>query len=344
MNSNRALVIACITAAVVLVLLLIPGVLVYPGQDAVVAKDMAALTGAARETNKELRRQISGLEEVLQTGVCVDEGQLVPMESGKLSADAQSALPSPAPARVAPQAGALPDANASVGSVGDLIDAATVVVVQVDEDGNASMGTGFFVAPGRVVTNAHVVGGANDSPVAIFSKSIGKLDARVVAKGTPRDQGGTDLAVLEVNAPPDTPFLSFSDAVRGSEVIAAGFPGIVTSSDPENIKALQSGGASSPITAPFVDRGVLGQVQRESDGNLWLYHTAFIDKGNSGGALLDTCGRAVGVNTLVVTRGQDSQPTYARLGKAYSRESVLEFFKAHSIEPPRTVTERCAGS
>jgi S1-C subfamily serine protease len=81
-------------------------------------------------------------------------------------------------------------------------------------------GTGFVVAPGRVVTNAHVVAGVDEPTVRVAGLGFG-VRATVV-HFDPR----LDLAVL--SAPDlDAPSLSFSDesSDRGDPAVVVGFPG-----------------------------------------------------------------------------------------------------------------------
>ncbi len=148
--------------------------------------------------------------------------------------------------------------------------------------GSRSQGSGFvYDDQGRVITNQHVVAGA-DSIAVTFSNGA-TYDATVVGSDP-----STDLAVLDVDAPVSVlkPLsLGNSGAVEvGDGVIAIGSPfgldqtvtiGIVSALDRE-------------ITSP---NGFAIDNALQTD--------AAINQGNSGGPLLDLSGRVIGVNSQI---------------------------------------------
>ncbi len=161
-----------------------------------------------------------------------------------------------------------------------------VVYVQA---GNGS-GSGFVVGTdGSIVTNDHVVQGADGNVSVRFTENGDPLPARVV--GT---DPSTDLAVLDVDASKVEggvkPLqLGESDSLRpGEPAIAIGSPfglqGTVTSGI---VSAL-----GREIQAPngFTISGVI-----QTD--------AAINPGNSGGPLLDGDGRVIGVNSQIASNG-----------------------------------------
>ncbi len=145
-------------------------------------------------------------------------------------------------------------------------------------------GTGFVIsADGVVVTNNHVVQGANGNIEVTFTDGTSKT-AKVL--GT---SGDNDLAVLKV----DATGLAFaklgnSDETQvGDEVIAIG-----------NALALE-GGLS-------VTRGIIsakGRTVPEETGGATLYNVlqtdAAINPGNSGGPLVNANGEVIGINTAI---------------------------------------------
>jgi S1-C subfamily serine protease len=150
-----------------------------------------------------------------------------------------------------------------------------VVLIQA----GASRGTGFFVRPTHVLTNAHVVG--NQVSVQIQSGSVTQ-SARVLSVSP-----GTDLALLEVfnpNARQATlPLGSLKDVRAGQEVVAIGSP---------------FGVLSNTVT-----RGIVSAVR--AAGSVTLIQTdAAINPGNSGGPLVDRNGIVIGVNSMrIAERG-----------------------------------------
>lgn len=144
-------------------------------------------------------------------------------------------------------------------------------------------GTGFVIsADGVVVTNNHVVDGANGNIKVTFNDGTSK-SAKVL--GTSIDN---DLAVLKVDATGlQTAKLGSSDKTQvGDEVIAIG-----------NALALE-GGLS-------VTRGIISATGRtvpeESGATLYnvLQTDAAINPGNSGGPLVNANGEVIGINTAI---------------------------------------------
>jgi serine protease Do len=134
-------------------------------------------------------------------------------------------------------------------------------------------GSGVHLGDGRIVTNAHHVGG-DDLTVVKLSGDV--LDARVLGV----DVDG-DLAVLA--APVEGDGLSFSD-----QAVTVGMP----------ILAMAAGHRGPRVTVGYVS--AVGQAFRGPRGGRisgGIEHTAPMAPGSSGGALLDTDGNLVGINT-----------------------------------------------
>jgi serine protease Do len=148
-----------------------------------------------------------------------------------------------------------------------------------DEREVMGAGSGFLIsADGYIVTNNHVVEGADEITVAFTNEK--KLKAKVVG----RDKG-TDLAVIKVEGQ-NFPFVTFELNTKprvGDWVIAVGNPfGL-------------SGTATAGIISAFGrNDGGLGYVD-------YLQIDAPINRGNSGGPTFDLYGRVIGVNTAIIT-------------------------------------------
>ncbi len=137
-------------------------------------------------------------------------------------------------------------------------------------------GSGFVVSPERVMTNAHVVAGTRTLRV---ESNDGTLDATVVLFDP-----STDIAILDVPGL-TAPALRFVDrpASTGDDAIALGYPeaGPFTAS-PERVREVVD------LSGPDIYRQ--SQVRRE------VYTVrGSIRQGNSGGPLIDTDGRVLGV-------------------------------------------------
>ncbi|WP_344629042.1 MarP family serine protease [Streptomyces glaucosporus] len=139
-------------------------------------------------------------------------------------------------------------------------------------------GTGFVFGDGRVMTNAHVVGGVDEPTVQVGGE--GRLhDATVVLYDWERD-----IAVLDVPSL-DAPALRFAqeDAETGDDAIVAGFP--------ENGGFdVRSARVRGRIQATGPDIYHHGTVRRD----VYSLHTT-VRQGNSGGPLLTPDGRVYGV-------------------------------------------------
>lgn len=192
-------------------------------------------------------------------------------------------------------------------------------------------GSGFVIEGGDVVTNAHVAFDedflsdvpANQNSFGIapgeYRRFLGALrrgdlsieyvivldretfvEAFEVWRSNP-----TDLALLR----PDrnlgrqpAPVATGRTVSRGDPVYAMGFPGAAERLQPNSarlgtyIRSLEDG-----VT---LTDGTVGNLITDGRGRRLVQTNAAINPGNSGGPLFDACGRVIGVNTEVSTRGQ----------------------------------------
>lgn len=202
-----------------------------------------------------------------------------------------------------------------------------VRVVIIGSDGDRtypiSHGTGFAVTPTQIVTNAHVVSQAQyDDTLRIAivpSGGEGADFARQVAV-SPRN----DLALVQIigdlRLPPLT--VSGESGSDSGEVSAVGYP--------KNVDMAQGLGIEDIFKSqpPVKSQGFLSG-RRPSRLFDTLLHTAPIGAGNSGGPLLDNCGRVLGVNSF----GADSSGTDAEFFFAVSTRELLPFLRTNDIEP-----------
>jgi S1-C subfamily serine protease len=149
-------------------------------------------------------------------------------------------------------------------------------------------GSGFVIAPDRVLTNAHVVAGVTRGP-EIFNSREEQFPARVVLYD-PRN----DVAVLDVpglNAPP----LAFASAARpGSSAIVVGYP-----LDQQFTAVAARVGRIEAAVGPDIYQ--TAQVTRE------IYPIrAVVQPGNSGGPLLAPDGQAYGIVFAAATAVPDT--------------------------------------
>ena len=159
---------------------------------------------------------------------------------------------------------------------------------QQPEQMQRSLGSGVMVdASGLVVTNNHVIEGADQVKVSLADKR--EFEAEIVLKDT-----RTDLAVLRLkNAKEKFPTLDFanSDSLQvGDVVLAVGNPF----------------GVGQTVTHGIVSALARTQVGI-TDYQFFIQTDAAINPGNSGGALVDMTGKLVGINTAIFSRSGGSQ-------------------------------------
>jgi serine protease Do len=157
-----------------------------------------------------------------------------------------------------------------------------------------AIGSGFIIDPtGYVITNAHVVSGAQRVQVLLASGPVeGSAEetlsmrtqlvpARIV--GVTKD---IDLALLKIDGKdlPALPLASYRDLRQGEAVFAFGSPE----------------GLRNTLT-----HGVVSAVARQTDPDsplIYIQTDAPINPGNSGGPLVNVKGEVVGVNTFILTQ------------------------------------------
>jgi S1-C subfamily serine protease len=114
-------------------------------------------------------------------------------------------------------------------------------------------------------------------------------------------------------------------------VVAAGFPGIVTAWDPQYKKLQHGDWSAAPEVTTFP--GFVTLIQ-DADGALpRIVHSATLGHGNSGGPLLDLCGRALGVNTLINTREADMGYI---VSNALATKGLMAFLDANHVAYQRS--------
>lgn len=150
----------------------------------------------------------------------------------------------------------------------------------------SSLGSGVIVeANGTVVTNNHVIDGADDIKIALSDGR--EFPCKVVLR-----DDRVDLAVLKIDAKADFPVLPIgnSDAVEvGDLVLAIGNPF----------------GVGQTVTSGIVSALARNQVVKNEFG-FFIQTDASINPGNSGGALMNMKGELIGINTAIFSRGGGS--------------------------------------
>ena len=224
-------------------------------------------------------------------------------------APSPSTAPTPLPASAEPavarrlsRPAAPPPAGSGAGvPLEDLVARVSPTVVVIET--STGSGSGVFVRPDTIVTNAHVAG--SDLTFRVRRASGDTLRARVDTVA--RD---LDLALLKLSAPlAEQPMASLGSAASvrsGQEVVAIG--------------------SALGVLQNTVTRGIVSGVRQA--GSVTLIQTdAAINPGNSGGPLVDRAGNVIGINTMGIAEAQG-------ISFAVSVDHVRELLEraAHGID------------
>lgn len=173
-----------------------------------------------------------------------------------------------------------------------------------------SQGSGFFIDKNTLVTNYHVVEGADRLELKVGGDSIIYKDAQVI-KASPK----YDLAIIHTQH--DFPFFQIEKNTKeeiGSKLYSIGNP-----------RGLENS----------ISEGMLSG-RRESNGIQYLQITAPISPGNSGGPILDKHGNVIGVATFTFSNGQNlnfAMPIHY-IKKCVDINSINKDSSSHTIERP----------
>ncbi|MEN1975882.1 S1C family serine protease [Cellulomonas olei] len=172
---------------------------------------------------------------------------------------------------------------------------ASVVAIQVTTSNGGAEGSGVIVdSEGHVVTNNHVVSGAENGEVQVTL-----TDGRIFTADVVGTDPTTDLAVVQLRDAPDdlspATFGSVGDVAVGDPVMAVGNPlglantvttGIVSALD-RPVSTTESGASDTVVT---------NAIQID----------AAVNPGNSGGPLFDAQGRVIGITSSIATTSSQS--------------------------------------
>jgi len=164
--------------------------------------------------------------------------------------------------------------------IADAASPSVVVIIMRDAAGRqVSLGSGFFVAPDVVATNAHVVKGAAKGIIRTVGTEKQYYILGTLAVDKPRD-----LALLKIGGiqAPSLALGSVKEVGVGDAVYVIG--------NPQGLEGTLSTGIISGI--------------RRFEGNILFQISAPISKGRSGGPVLNGRGDVIGMAFLTLTTGQ----------------------------------------
>ena len=163
--------------------------------------------------------------------------------------------------------------------------AARVIASTVKVETTTGSGSAFYIGNGEFITAAHVV---DDNPrtITLHNERI-NVSARIVGY-TSQDDG--DIAILSASAP-RMMALEWTGAIgEGAEVAVVGYP------LGQGLRASISRGI---VSRAFTDGAGISQIQTDAPANA----------GNSGGPLVDACGRVAGVVSWKIVRDSQGNAT-----------------------------------
>lgn len=172
-------------------------------------------------------------------------------------------------------------------------------------------GSGFVIsADGHIVTNAHVVGGADK--ITVVMQDGTKLQGKMVGIDEK-----TDLALVKVEAGKALPFVSFGDSSTvkvGDKVVAVGNPF----------------GLGGTVTS-----GIVSATKREIGAGPYedfLQVDAAINRGNSGGPTFNLDGEVVGVNSMIYSPSGGSVGIGFAISANLAKQVVTDLMEDGKVE------------
>jgi Do/DeqQ family serine protease len=168
-----------------------------------------------------------------------------------------------------------------------------------EEEPVTGIGSGVIIsADGYIVTNNHVI--ENSEKVSVTLNDKREFDAKVIGM-----DHSTDLALLKIDTE-GLPFITFgnSDALKvGEWVLAVG--------NPFNISSTVTAGI---VSAKGRSMGIIGDNYRIES---FIQTDASVNRGNSGGALVNLKGEMIGINTAILS------PTGGNVGISFAIPSSI---------------------
>lgn len=156
----------------------------------------------------------------------------------------------------------------------------------IEQQPQVGSGSGVIISKdGYIVTNNHVVDGADDVTVILTNKK--SVKAKVIGK-----DAATDLAVIKIDEP-NLPYLNYgnSDDVKlGQWVLAVGYP-----------LTLETTVTAGIVSAKYRNIGINNRNGGRNAIESFIQTDAAVNPGNSGGALVNARGELIGINSAIAS-------------------------------------------
>ncbi|WP_410644938.1 trypsin-like peptidase domain-containing protein [Amycolatopsis sp. lyj-346] len=210
--------------------------------------------------------------------------------------------------------------NATSGDVSAVAAKVTPSVVQINvtTDQGEAIGSGVILtSDGRILTNAHVVDGAQN--VVITTSDGKKYQADVVGADTK-----ADIAVVQAQNASGLTAASLGDSsklVVGQEVVAIGSPGGLQNTVTTGIVSALNRNLSDIGQGEQQQRSPFSRTSNESSDSpsyTAIQTDAAINQGNSGGALVDAQGNVIGINSALYSPSASANGSAGSVGIGFA--------------------------
>jgi len=255
---------------------------------------------------------VAVLAAVLASGGTAAAGNYWPADTDAAATTSSTTLGSNASAPVRQGTASAPDWTATASVVSPSVVSITATSAQ-----GGGQGSGVIIDKTHVLTNNHVVAGAQKLTVTLADGRTYEAEVR----GT---DPSTDLAVITVtNAPDDLKPV----AIGNSDTIAVGDP-VMAVGNPLGLAGTVTTGIVSalnrPVTTEAESDGGQGDPngQNQSSGETVVTNaiqtSAAINPGNSGGALVNASGQLVGINSAIASLGSSAGGQSGNIGIGFA--------------------------
>ncbi|MEV8440974.1 trypsin-like peptidase domain-containing protein [Actinosynnema sp. NPDC051121] len=231
-----------------------------------------------------------------RTGAVVTSAALVAAVFGGVTGGVVGAMNAPSAAVAQVSSPVALNASSTV-DVSDIAARVLPSVVQVNVASAQGQGLGSGVvltADGRILTNNHVVAGAQKVSVTLSDGRT--VDATVVGA-----DASSDLAVVQASGVSGLTPATFGDSDQvkiGDQVVAIG--------SPEGLQGTVTSGIVSALDRTVTVPGTSTGRRASSVSYQAIQTDASINPGNSGGPLVDSAGRVIGINSAIYSPASDN--------------------------------------
>jgi len=215
-----------------------------------------------------------------------------------------------------------------------LKDSTVLILVMKTHKGKlqvSSMGSGFFINDRQIMTNAHVVRGAEQ--IVLASRKLGIGVGTVYRVGMTSKGLGVDAAIVNATGIKPLKTLPFAlSVIEGDNVAIGGFPGIIRNTDQKFARLLhfideRVVPSKDDVPSPRFSFGAVEGIFINRKGNEDIQHGVETTGGNSGSPIVNSCGHVVGLHYSGVSLKKDN----SKFNYAHSYREVEKFLKNNRV-------------